>query len=222
MLSFIAIFAYILSPSFGNGRNGLMFADDMFNSLSKGSAYFIKEEIAKAEKQLGTGIDVTIKAADKEMAETWNKLFSTAGAQVKVDDVKVSIKGDLGKIMKESLADCDAMYYNEGNKVKAKYGFDARQSIYAWNDAYKKIDKELKNQQKFKESSAINSLVKKALEPAYNYYNIEIKYVRDNVGTVTFMLVFYVVYTLWFGFAIYYLCDGLGISTSKAAKKSEA
>ncbi|MFZ5651498.1 MAG: hypothetical protein ACOY4I_11675 [Bacillota bacterium] len=222
MVSFMGIFTYIMSPSFGNGKTGLMFADDIFNSLSKGSAYFIKDELVKAEKQVGTRIDVSIKASDKERAETWGKLFSAAGAQVKVDDVKVSVKGDLGNIMKETLADCDSMYYNNGSKIKAKYGYEAKETMYAWYDAYKKIDKELKTQQKFKESSAVNNLTKKAIEPAYNFYNIEIKYVRDNVATVTFMLVFYVIYTLWFGFAIYYMCDGLGISTSKAAKKSEA
>lgn len=222
MVSFIGIFLYILSPSFGNGRNGLMFADDMFNSLSKGSAYFIKDELKKAERQVGTGIDVNIKAADRDSAQIWNKLFSTSGASVKVDGTNVSIKGDLGKIMKSTLEDCDSLYYNNGNKVVSKYGYEARQTMYAWNNAYKRIDRELKNQQKFKEAGAVSSVTMKAIEPAYNFYNIEIKYVKDNIPTVTFMLVFYVIYTLWFGFAIYYLCDGIGISTSKAAKKSEA
>lgn len=222
MVSFMAIFAYILSPSFGNGHNGLEYADNMFNSLSKGSAYFIGDELKKAEKLVGTNINVTIKASDSAQAEKWNKIFSTAGASVKVDNVKVSINGDLGKIMKENLADCDVLYSNSGDKIKAKYGYEAKDLMYSWYNGFKQMDKELKAQQKFKESSAINNLMKKAVEPSYNYYNIEIKYVKDNAGTVVFMLAFYVVYTLWYGFAIYYLCDGLGISVTKAAKKSEA
>lgn len=222
MISFLGIYAYMMSPSFGNGRNGLQYADDMFNSLSKGSAFFIKEEAKKAEKQVGNNIDVTIKASDKAEAEKWGKLYSVAGASVKVDDVKVSIKGDLGNMMKATLADCDAMYNNQGDKVSGKYGFEAREATYAWYNTYKKMDNELKNQQKFKESSAINSMMKKGIEPSYNYYNIEIKHVKDNVGAVTFMLVFYLIYTMWYGFAIYFLADGFGITMTKAAKKSEA
>jgi len=222
LLSFSVIFAYIMSPSFEGGRNGLQYSDDMFNSLSKGSAYFIGEEKKKAEKLVGNNIDVTIKATDKEEAEKYAKLFSTAGAIVKVDDTKVSIQGDLGKLVKYSLEDCDAMYLNNGTKVKEKYGYEGRDAMYAWFTAFKKFDSELKNQKRFKEASAIASFSKKAIEPAYNYYNVEIKHVKDNVGSVTFMLIFYVVYTLWYGFGIYYLCDGLGITMTKAAKKSEA
>lgn len=222
MVLFTSLFTYIMSPSFGNGRNGLQYSDDMFNSLSKGSAYFIKEESMKAEKQVGSSIDVSIKASDTADAEKWGKLFSTAGASVRVDNDTVSIKGDLGKIMKETVNDSDAIYSNDGNKIENKYGYGAREAMYAWYGAYKKIDKELKNQHKFKESSAIGSLTKKVIEPAYNYYSIEIKHVKDNVSTVAFMLIFYVIYTLLYGFAIYYLCDGLGITMTKAAKKSEA
>ncbi|HBV99034.1 MAG: hypothetical protein JL50_18700 [Peptococcaceae bacterium BICA1-7] len=222
MVSFICLFAYILSPSFGNGRNGLQYSDDLFNSLSKGSAYFIKEESIKAEQQVGSSIDVSIKASDTAEAQKWGKIFSTADSSVIVDNDKVTIKGDLGKIMKETLNDSDALYNNDGKKIKDKYGYEAREVMYGWYNAYKKIDKELKTQGKFKESNAIGTLSKKVIEPAYNYYGIEIKYVRNNIAIVTFMLIFYVIYTLWYGFAIYYLYDGLGITMTKAAKKSEA
>ncbi|MCL6477189.1 MAG: hypothetical protein K6T65_02115 [Peptococcaceae bacterium] len=222
MLSFLGIFVFIMSPSFGNNKTGLQYADDMFNSLSKGSAYFIEEEFKKAEKMVGRNIDVSIKASDSAEAKMWGTLYSTAGASVLIDDVKVSIQGDLGKIMKETLNDSDAAYNNNGEKLNNKYGFGAREAMYAWYNSYNKIDKELKKQQKFKESSAINSLIKKSIEPAYNYYNVDIKHVKDYVLTVASMLVIYLVYTLWYGFAIYYLCDGLGLTMKKAAQKSEA
>lgn len=222
MLSFLAIYYVMMMPIYGNGRNGLEYSDDMFNSLSKGSAYFIQAEIKKAEKLVGNNIEVTIKAADKAEAEKWGKLYSTAGAEVRVDDAKLSIKGDLGGIMKASLADCDAMYNNQGDKVSGKYAIEPREATYGWYSSFKKIDGELKAQSKFAESSAINSVMKKGIEPAYNYYGIEIKHVRDNVGIVTFLLLFYLIYTMWYGFAIYYLCDGFGITMTKATKKAEA
>lgn len=222
LVSFLVVYYVMMMPIYGNGRNGLMFSDDMFNSLSKGSAYFISEETKKAEKMSGKNIDVTIKAADQAEAAKWGKLFTTAGADVKVDDVKVAISGDLALMMKSTLADCDAMYSNQGDKLTGRYGIEAREAHYAWYNSYKKIDTELKNQQKFQESSAINSLLKKGIEPTYNYYGIEIKYVKDNVGIVTFLLLFYLIYTMWYGFAIYYLCDGFGVTMTKAAKKAEA
>jgi len=40
-VTFAGVLALIFSPIFGDGRNGLVYADDMFNKLSKGSSYFI-------------------------------------------------------------------------------------------------------------------------------------------------------------------------------------
>lgn len=221
LLSFAVVYAGIMSPSFGNGRNGLQFADDMFNSLSKGSAYFIPEQIKKAETQNGANINATIKAMDSNEAANWAKLYTGAGADVKVDDVKVSVNGDLGKILNAALMDSDAMYNNQGDKLTAKYGYDAREATYNWYQSFKKLDTALKNQEKFKEADAVNAALKKGVEPAYNYYGIEIKHVRDNKSTVTGMLVFYLIYTLWFGFGLYFLFEGLGITMSKT-KKAEA
>jgi len=39
-ISFFTVLALIFSPVF-DGKNGLVFSDDMFNKLSKGSSYFI-------------------------------------------------------------------------------------------------------------------------------------------------------------------------------------
>lgn len=222
LLSFVGVYFYMMSPSFGNGRNGLEYSDDMFNSLSKGSAYFIQEETQKAAKQEGKQINVNLAAKDNKEAQTWAKLYSAAGAEVQVNDNKVAVQGDLGKIMHTVLADSEEMYYNRGDAVTAKYGYEAREATYAWYNSFKAMDKEFKKQSLFKESSAIQSTMKKAIEPAYNYYQVEIKHVKDNKGTVTFMLLFYLIYTLWYGFSIYYLADGFGITMTKAAKKVEA
>ncbi|MGQ9557223.1 MAG: hypothetical protein ACUVTU_04645 [Desulfurispora sp.] len=221
LVSFIGIYFYIMSPSFGNGRNGLEYADDMFNSLSKGSAYFIPEEIRKAHKQDGNEIAVTLKARDGKEAEKWAQLYTKAGARTEIKDVSVKVQGDLGKIMVHVLEDCDAMYYNRGGQLQSKYGLEAREALYGWYQSFKAMDSSFKKQQLFKESSAINSVMKKGLEPAYNYYGIEIKHVRDNKASVSIMLIFYLLYTVWYGAAIYYLCEGFGLTTSKPVKKAE-
>lgn len=222
MISFCLVYAGIMSPSFGNGRNGLEFADDMFNSLSKGSAYFIGDQMKKVTKENGKTINVTLKAKTDEEAVNWSKLYQAAGADVKVDGASVNVKGDYGKILAYALKDSDAMYNNQGDSIAAKYGYEAREATYNWYNSFKKMDNEFKKQEMFKESSVLNNVMKKGIEPAYNYYGIEIKHVTDNKATVTFMLAFYLIYTMWYGFGLYFLFDGLGISTTKSAKKAEA
>jgi len=39
-LSFLGVLLLIFSPVF-DGKNGLVYSDDLFNKLSKGSSYFI-------------------------------------------------------------------------------------------------------------------------------------------------------------------------------------
>ncbi len=222
LLSFLAVFALIMSPVFGSGRNGLEYADDMFNSLSKGSAYFIPEEMEKAGKLTGTAIDVHLAAATREEAATWAKLYGTAGAQVDVTGTEVNIKGDLGVIFKAILVDCDAMYHNRDDTLRSSYGLSGREATYAWYNSLNSMKKQLEKQKMFAEASAVQSLVKKAVEPAYNYYGITAKSVADYKGIVFLLMSFYIIYTIWYGFAFYYLFDGLGITTTKAARKVEA
>ena len=224
MISFMGIYAYMMSPSFGNGRNGLEFADDMFNSISKGSTVSIVEgEAKKAANWQGTSIDVNIPAKSPEQAQQWASQYQTiAGVQVTAAQDKVSLKGDLGNIYATIAEDSLSMYENLGTPLKDKYGVDPREATYNWYASSKEISKALDKQERFKESAAIQGLQKKIIEPSYNYYGVETMQVKDHKGTMTFMLVFYMLYTLWYGFAIYYLCQGLGITMSKQAKKAEA
>ncbi|AGL03004.1 hypothetical protein [Desulfoscipio gibsoniae] len=222
LVSFVAVFAFIMSPSFGDGRNGLEYADDMFNSLSKGSAYFISEEMVKAEKMAGHEVNVTIVAADSTQAQMWEKLYTPTGANVDINGNEVTIKGDLGNIFTASITDSDAMYNNQGDKIANNYGVDARTASYGWYTSLKAMSGALDKQGMFPESAAIQSVMKKALEPSYNYYGIEPKKVADYTVAVFLLLAFYLVYTLWYGFSIYFLADGFGITASKSAKKVQA
>ncbi len=224
MVSFTGIYAYMMSPSFGNGRNGLEFADDMFNSISKGSVQdVIQSELKKVDKYQGTNIDVTVKAKNEKEADMWSKLYvKVEGTEVAVNKETLKIKGDLGKILAAITVDCDAMYNNNGDALKQQYGLDPREATYGWYNSTKQITKALDKQEAFKESLAIQGIQKKVIEPSYNYFGVEAKQVKENTGVMTFMMVFYLIYTLWYGFSIYYLCQGLGITMSKSGKKAEA
>ncbi|ABO49956.1 conserved hypothetical protein [Desulforamulus reducens MI-1] len=224
LVSFMGVYAYMMSPSFGNGRNGLEFADDMFNSISKGSVYdVIQSEIKKVDKWNGDIINVTLNCQDVSQADRWsNALQKVEGAEVSVDKEKVAFKGDLGLLLTNISQDCTNMFDNNGDVVKQKYNTDPRDATNRWYSITKAMVKDLEKQEKFKESVAIQQYQKKVIEPAYNYYGVDAKQVADNKGVMTFMMVFYLVYTLWYGFAIYYLCQGLGITMSKSGKKQEA
>ncbi|KGK90052.1 hypothetical protein DP73_08415 [Desulfosporosinus sp. HMP52] len=218
LVSFALCYVGMMSPNFGNGRNGLEFADDLFNSLSKGSAYFIKDAQKVADGQLGKNVSLAIKASSPEEAEKWSKLYTMAGASVTVKDTSVSINGDYGKILGAVVADSDFMYHNDGKSLEKKYGYDAREATYNWYSSLKKIDANLKSKSQFQEGFDLVKVQQKALEPAYNYYGVEIKQVSENKFSVIFLLTFYLIYTMWYGFGLYYLFDGLGIVVAKSKK----
>lgn len=218
LLSFAMCFIGIMSPIFGNGRNGLNYADDMFNSFSKASSNFISETTEVAQSQNGINIDLNIKASSPEEAERWSKLYAHAGAAVTIKDSSLSIKGDYGKILNAIVIDSEAMYNNDGGAVEQRYGYAAREATNDWNNSLKKIDKELKSSSKFKESATLTKVVQKALEPGYNYYGVEAKKVSENKAILSFLLIFYLLYTVWYGFGLFHFCEGFGISTSKSHK----
>ncbi|MHB8076447.1 hypothetical protein E4K67_27140 [Desulfosporosinus fructosivorans] len=220
ILSFVLCYVGMMSPNFGNGRNGLQYADDMFNSLSKGSAYFIKDAQKVADGQKGKPINLTIKASSAEDAVKWGKLYTTAGATVTVKDASVTIDGDYGKILGAVVADSDFMYHNDSKALETKYGYDGREATNNWNNSLKKIDAALKSKAQFQEEFDLVKVQQKALEPAYNYYGVEIKKVSENTTALAFLLCFYLIYTVWYGFGLFYLFDGLGITVSKPKKKA--
>jgi hypothetical protein len=45
--------------------------------------------------------------------------------------------------------------------------------------------------------------------------------VRDYAGMLTFMLVFYVAYTMWYGYGIFELFAGMGLGMGKPVSKKE-
>lgn len=218
LLSFALCYMGMMSPNFGNGRNGLEYADDMFNSLSKGSAYFIKDAQKVADGQLGNRINLKIKASSPAEAQKWGELYSQAGADVIVKDSSLTIAGDYGKILGAVVADSDNMYHNDSKSLEQKYGYDGREATYNWYASLKKMDTAFKTNSQFAEEFDLVKVQQKALEPAYNYYGVEIKKVNENKLSLVFLLSFYLVYTVWYGFGLYYLFDGLGIVVNNKKK----
>ena len=210
MAVFIAVLIIIFMPVF-DGQNGLNYLDNLYNTISKGSAYYMPKVKAEAAKFEGTTVDVTLKLANAGQAQETDRLFNQAGALVNVSGAELKVSGDLGQILNGCIDDADAMYYNQGEKVSGKYGFDEKRVLFDWWTALKAMGKALEKQKKFKEAKVIDSALSKAVETSYNYYQVEPKKIGEKIGVVIFSLVFYVIYTLWYGFAIMFMFEGWGM-----------
>ena len=103
------------------------------------------------------------------------------------------------------------MYVNDGQAISSKYGYNERQVLFNWWQALVAMDKVLKKQKQFKEADTVDLVVKKAVETSYNYYRIEPEKISGRAFILSFSLVFYVIYTLWYGFAVMFIFEGWGL-----------
>ncbi|RZB34255.1 MAG: hypothetical protein SRB1_00023 [Desulfobacteraceae bacterium Eth-SRB1] len=210
MVAFIVVMVIIFLPVF-NGQNGLQYMDDLYNSISKGSAYTIPQLKEKANKFTGNTVNATLAMKDNGQAEKTAILLKKAGASVAISGSELKVTGDFGKILTLCLNDADLMYYNKGRDLVSKYSYNEREVMYNWWMALKAMDKDLKKQKKFEESKTIGEMSKKGVEFSYNYYKVEPQKVSDRLGIISFSLIFYVAYTLWYGFAIMFMFEGWGM-----------
>jgi hypothetical protein len=211
MAVFLAGLVLVFRPMFEGGQNALDYLDGVFNSTSKASAYYIPAAQEKARKLGGAPVAVTIKAKGAAQALGTEKLLRAAGATVSVEGAQLSVGGDLRAIVGAALADADAMFRNDGGSVSGRYGFDARRALLLWHVALGETMKELNRQQKFKEASVVREAITKGIEPAYNYYGVTAVSMKDMIWVALAALVGYVVYTVWYGYAILYLFEGWGL-----------
>jgi hypothetical protein len=210
MAGFVVVLILFFSPLYG-GHNGLDSLDNLYNSISKGSAYYIPQMKEKIEASQGQQVQATLKLGDEKQAERTALLFKAAGAQTMLSEGSLTVTGDMNRILANSIQDADAMYHNEGKAVSDKYGYNERQVLYDWWKAFLEMEKDLKKQKQFKSAEIVALVVKKAVETAYNYYQIEPRKITDKLWLVAFSLVFYVVYTMWYGFAFMFMFEGWGM-----------
>lgn len=211
MAAFVLVLIIIFMPVFGDRQNGLNYLDNLYNSISKGSAYYIPKVKEEAGQFKGHSVQVTLMMASENQAQETFKLFNQAGAMVNISGTELKVGGDLGRILEYCLDDADAMYHNNGQALSGKYGYGEKRVLFNWWSACSEMDKDLTKQKKFKEAKIVDMVKKKAVESSYNYYTIEPQKIGDKIGLVIFSLVFYVVYTLWYGFGIMFMFEGWGM-----------
>jgi hypothetical protein len=111
-----------------------------------------------------------------------------------------------------SLFDEDKMHFNDGRTIREKYGFDEKLSLYLWWKIFEELQTELRGKKEFDQAKILMTTAEKAIEPAYNYYGITPEKISAKLVVVVFSLVFYLIYTVWYGFSILYIFESLGFS----------
>ncbi len=210
LAGFVLILVLIFMPLF-KGQNGLNFLDTLYNSISKGSAYYIPGVKEDSRGFIGNTVDVSLELATPLQSEQALALFLKGSDGGGVSGNTLTVKGDLGEILANCLSDADLLYHNKGTALVEKYGYNEKRVMFNWWISLNVMERVLKSQKKFKEAKGVALVVKKAVEPAYNYYGITPRSIKDKYGIVIFSLVFYVAYTLWYGFAILFMFEGWGL-----------
>ncbi len=217
-LTFFAVLFLMFTPLFG-GRNAFEAADDLFNSISKGSSYFVEKMRSANQAFQDQTFEARIAGQDP-WGDKIRALLTAAGAEVQAEEEgKLQVSGNLGRLVSAALDDSESLFHNRGEEVASKYGFAEKEALFVWWSVFKDMSKSFKEQEKFEEAAFLEQVMKKAVEVGYNYYGIEPKKASAHAGILSFALIFYVAYTLWWGYAILFLFDGLGLEMKAGAKK---
>lgn len=210
LASFACIFVILFSPVI-NGEKPIDYLDNLYNSISKGSVYYIPKLLSEAKKVEGGRIEFAMDYTTQQQAEEMTKVFSSAGARVTEREQALVVSADLHRLIVQSITDADALFHNRGEALAETYGFSGKRAVYYWWLGLKAVEKKLTREKRFEESLYVNSVISRAVECSFNYFGIEPKDISAEISLVVFSLVFYVLYTLWFGFAIMYIFIGLGL-----------
>jgi len=210
------------TTSEGKSQTGLDYFDNLFNEVSKKSAFgpeAQQEQLKVADGLNGQAFksvitmkgDSNVKYSPEDAAQTAVKLLTAAGLQATAEGAKVTVEGDLGAMAKAIVTDSIAMYNNQGDVLKGKYGLSARQTLFTWHQVAGGLSKSKDMLNSHAEAAkTLQATMLNVIEPAYNYYGVEVA--QGRTGMMIFAIVFYLVYTVWYGFGILYLFEGLGIN----------
>ncbi|NDV18505.1 hypothetical protein GO013_03615 [Pseudodesulfovibrio sp. JC047] len=213
LIAFFVVLFFMFQPIY-HGHNAMEYLDNLYNSISKGSVEYAPALKKETSQYSALNVDLTMTYDSDVEAKQSTMLFSTVGITAEQKGKTLHVSGSLGAILDATLTDCDAMYHNKGDILQAKYSMDPRRAMFNWWNTLKLMDKELKAQGEFEAAKVTNTVEKKGVEAAYNYYKVEPIHISEKPGLVIFSLAFYVFYTLWYGFAILFLFEGWGLRLS--------
>jgi len=222
-LIFAGILLFMFSKFFP-GRmdqkvNAFKASDNLFNSIAKGSTNYFPELREANSKYMGHEVDLNLKLPSEALADRSEVLLQTAGATAEQEGSNILLQGGLGQIMSLVLRDSEALFNNQGQQLQNRYDMQGREVVYTWWQTLSALEKGLTKAKDFEAAKFVNRISKRGVEVGYNFYGIPSKSAGDKAGILSFSLIFYVVYTLWWGFAIFFVFEGLGLEMSSGVKK---
>lgn len=216
-LGFTVVMVVMFLPVVGS-RTPLEAADDLFNSVAKQSSYYVPELREHAQKYRAAPIDMRLTLPDPEAATQAATVLKADGAEASASGAVLTLKGNLGPLLAKTLDDTEAAF-NNSKQVASGPGLGAKEVMYARWSTLKQIYKQLRAKSEFEKASAVEEVTSKGVEVAYNFYGIVPRAASANVGILSLALVFYLIYTMWWGYAIMWLCDGIGLQMKASGKR---
>ncbi|MFZ0889956.1 MAG: hypothetical protein WA005_16035 [Candidatus Binataceae bacterium] len=218
-VTFWGVVILMFSPLFG-GLNAFQTFDRLFNSMAKGSCDYYGNLHREAAQHRGSDFAVAIELESGDRAVTARALLHKAGVRVDGNSVRVKVSGDLGELAEAIIDDSEAMFRNSG---KASAVGDERpgerEILFVWWNILKDMQKAFALKEKFKEAAFLNNVTTRGVEVAYNFYGIEPRRASKSAGVLAASLFFYILCTLWWGYAIFSLFHGLGMEMKASTKK---
>jgi len=217
-LVFFAVLATMFMPLF-DGKNTFRAADALFNTISKGSTNYIDMLEEQAEPHNSKQIDVSFKLDPQAEVDEVVKVLTTAGAEVQRTGEGLNVEGSMGVLIAAALEDSSDMFHNRGDAVRARYDLDEKHAMLGWWYGLGGIERGLTKVEQFAEAAFVAEVLNRGVAVGYNYYKIEPQKASERWLILTGALVFYVIYTLWWGFAIFFLFEGFGLQLTAGKKK---
>lgn len=210
MCSFAVVLTMMFLPIM-KGSTFIHFMDHLYNSISKGSVYYIDRLNVETKGYRGKSATVSLNAETSAQADRMTLIFKKNRIPVLVGNLGIRVTTDLGIMMEAVLTDSDSMFRNRGDEIHQRYGIPEKLLLYDWWHILKATEKSLTRARQFEEAKFVHSVLTKAVECAYNYYGIEARNIMDQAYLVILSLLFYILYTIWLGFAILFLLKGFGL-----------
>jgi len=218
LAAFLAVLAFWIAPGAG-GTSWLSRADGFFNRLSKDSAFRGLPELrARAESFRGTAFSVSVATENPEDAAALAAVFRLAlagsagtGAGAEADGCRARLAGDLGAAALALMDDAEELHRGGDERLLARFGLSGREVVYRYWQALGAIRGDCLRRGETAAAALAGDLRTRVCEPAYNFHGIAPASASESCGTLALLLGFYVAYTVWFGFSILLLFEGLGI-----------
>lgn len=215
---FVSVLVLMFLPLF-NEENAFRSADKLFNTISKGSTYYIPLIKETTAPHRNGRLEGTLTITEKHHPEEIQKILEVAGGTATREENGLRVAIGLDRIFDAAIQDSDDMFHNRGETVSGRYDLPEKRVLFAWWNGLRAAVKQLESERRFKEAAAVGELLDRGIAVGYNYYTVTPEKASDRWLILTGSLVFYVIYTLWWGFAIFFLFEGLGLQLTAGKKK---